>query len=258
MSALVSLEHAHARLGPHGALAGVSFQIHPGEMVGLVGPNGAGKTTALRAMLGLLTLEAGQARLGGSPVASLDPIARARAVSYLPQARPLAWDMAVADIVALGRFAYGARPSRLSPRDHQAVEAALMAAGVAGFRDRRARSLSGGELARVHLARTLASDAPLVLADEPVAALDPRHQLLILEALKDRSARCGGGVGVVLHDLSLAARFCDRVLVFAHGQVLADGAPGTALCPDVLAAAFGVETGPGSAAFSPIEVRRVL
>ena len=239
MSALM-LADATVTLGERRVLDAVSLSVAPGELVALLGPNGAGKTSAVRALLGHLPLAAGQARVAGVDPRTLAPRARARAVAYLPQARPLAWPVAVREVVALGRFAGGGPLGRLAPPDREAVAAALEACGLATLADRSVAGLSGGELARVHVARALAAGTPALVADEPTAALDPRHALAVMQILRDRSAGCGVACLVILHDLALAVRFADRVILLHDGRVAADDRPDRALTPERLAAVYGV------------------
>lgn len=217
-----------------------SFALEPGTLTVLIGPNGAGKTTLLRLALGLLEANGGEALILGDDARTLRPSERARRAAYLPQARPLVWPQPVRDIVALGRFAHGAAPERLSPADAQAVDRAILACGLAGFEERAADTLSGGELSRVHLARALAAEAPVLVADEPVAALDPRYQHEVLRIFA-RAALAGSAVLTVVHDLALAARYADRLLWMHKGRIVADGPPGETLTPDRLRAVFGIE-----------------
>lgn len=214
------------------------LSLRPGELVVLLGPNGAGKTSLLRAALGLIPTT-GEATLGGVPVAQMPAASRARAVAYLPQARPLAWPASVRDVVALGRFAHGAASARLAPADADAVARAIERCDLAALADRATDTLSGGELARVHLARALAAEAPLIVADEPVAALDPRHQHRVMGLLRD-FARGGGGALAVLHDLSLAAAYADRLVWMDEGRIAADGSVAETMTPDRIAAIYGV------------------
>lgn len=202
-------------------VADAALTIAPGELVVLLGPNGAGKTSLLRAAIGLIPAT-GSAMLDGEPTAAMAPVARARALSYLPQMRPLAWPARVRDVVALGRFAHGVTLGRLSARDAEAVERALARCDLLALADRATDTLSGGELARVHLARALAAEAPLIVADEPVAALDPRHQHRVMGVLRD-FVRDGGGALAVLHDLALAAAYADRLVWMKGGRVIAQG-----------------------------------
>ncbi|MEO0816841.1 MAG: ABC transporter ATP-binding protein [Pseudomonadota bacterium] len=216
-----------------------SFRLSPRELVAIVGPNGAGKTSLLRAALGLVSPSSGQASLNGVNVHDLSAMDRARQVAYLPQTRPLAWPSRVRDIVALGRFSHGAAPGRLKGADAEAVDRALKAADLTERADRTSDTLSGGELARMHFARAVATEAPLLIADEPVAALDPRHQFRTLDLIQDFVAR-GGGALVVLHDLNLAARYASRLIWMQDGAIIADGAPGKTLTPERIRTVFGL------------------
>jgi len=211
----------------------VNLSMMPGELVALVGPNGAGKTSLIQALCGLLKPDAGRVRLDGADLPTLNPRDRASTLAYLPQDGTVAWNLPAIEVVALGAGFLqpdGARARAMAALDE--VEAGALA-------DRGVAELSGGERARVLLARVLASEAGLILADEPVAGLDPEGQLLVLERLK---ARAGGGQTVVasLHDLSLAARFADRVIVMDQSEVRADGPPAQALSPAILRGVFGL------------------
>jgi len=226
------------RFGQRAALAGVDCALAPGAFVGLVGPNGAGKTTLLKVLAGLLRADAGETRYDGVSAAELGRAALARRVAYLAQSGLSHWPLSVAHVVALGRLPHQRPFSPPSAADRAAVEAALAAAEVAELRDRPIGTLSGGERARALLARALAVEADMLLADEPVASLDPLHQLRAMALLR-AAARKGAGVVAVLHDLTLATRFCDRLIVLAEGRVVADGPP-SALTDAVLAEAYGV------------------
>ncbi|GAA0623736.1 ABC transporter ATP-binding protein [Brevundimonas kwangchunensis] len=232
MSAL-QLINASARLGGRVVLDGVSFEVDAGELVAVVGPNGAGKSSAIRALAGLLPLSAGEARLGGDSVSRLTDRQRAERVAYLPQERRIAWNLPALEVAALGApFLSGADASAAALKALVEVEADHLAhRGVA--------EMSGGERARVLLARALATGAQTILADEPIAGLDPDAQLMVLERLHDR-ARSGQAVLVTLHDLTLAARHADRVVVLAEGRVVADAAPMQAMTPDVMTRVFGL------------------
>lgn len=227
-------------LGGRRVIEDVRLEVARGEMIAVVGPNGAGKTTLLKAMAGLLSPAAGAVTLGGVPIAEIRPAERARRVAYLPQGHVFHWPMPVVDIVALGRLPHGAGLTDLGAVDREAVEGAMRATGVAEFAERPVTTLSGGERARVALARVLAVEADIVLADEPVTSLDPRYQLVVLNILH-ALARAGRAVAVVLHDLGLAARHADRMVVLSAGRVAADGAPGAVLNAALLRDVFGVE-----------------
>ena len=230
MSAL-SLVCATARLGGRTVLDGVGLSVAAGELVAVVGPNGAGKSSAIRALAGLLPLTGGHALLGGADVASLTAGERAARIAYLPQERRIAWNLPAIEVAALGApFLTDALERARAALDE--VEAGHLA-------DRGVAEMSGGERARVLLARALATGARALLADEPTTGLDPEAQLMVLERLKAR-AGAGQGVLVSLHDLALAARFADRIVVLDAGRVVADAAPLAALAPGVMAETFGL------------------
>jgi len=228
------------RAGETCLIDGVSFALKPGELVAILGPNGAGKTTLLRAALGLIVPDAGVSMLAGQDVADLSPIERARQIAYLPQTRPLAWPNTVRDVVALGRFSHGAVLGRLRGADAEAVARALAACDITELATRKVDTLSGGEAARVHCARAFAAEAPLLIADEPVAALDPRHQFRVMDLIARYVAE-GGGALVVLHDVALAARYASRLIWMKHGQIVADGPPVETLSAARLADIYGVK-----------------
>ncbi len=227
------------RAGNSTLLQDASLSLRPGELVAILGPNGAGKTTMLRALLGLQKIATGSVTIGNTGIADLSPAQRARKVSYLPQRRPLAWPNTVQDVVALGRFAHGAALGRLGPVDREAVDTAVRACDLEPLADRYIDSLSGGELARVHFARAIAAHAPLLIADEPVAELDPRHQIRIADLLRAYVSD-GGGALVVLHEVALAARIADRLIWIKSGQIVADGSPQETLTEGRMDEVYGV------------------
>jgi iron complex transport system ATP-binding protein len=209
-------------------------------LVALLGPNGSGKTTAVRAMLGHLPLSSGKALVSGHDPRGMGAAKRAQAVAYLPQSRPMAWPISVREAVALGRFAHGGALGRLGATDAMAIDHALAACGLEGLSNRSVASLSGGELARVHVARALATGAPALVADEPTAALDPRHSFAVMNILKQRATGCGVATLVILHDLSLATHFADRVVVLNNGKLAVEGPPREVLTPSLLADVYGI------------------
>jgi iron complex transport system ATP-binding protein len=205
----------------------------------LVGPNGAGKTTLLRALAGLIP-SGGAVHVGGDALSSLSLRERAKRFAYLPQGHVVHWPLPARDIVALGRYPHGTTdPARLTAKDTEAVLRAMQATDVVEFADRRVTELSGGERSRVALARVLAVEAPVILADEPTASLDPRHQIDVMRNLR-AAADKGVLVIVVTHDLGLAARFADHVLVLSGGRLASQGAPVEALSEQVMADVFGI------------------
>ena len=216
-----------------------SFRLRAGELVALLGPNGAGKTSLLRGAIGLTQPAAGWARIGGEDTARMPPRRRARRLAYLPQNRPLAWPNPVRDVVALGRFSHGAALGRLRGADRRAVERALAACDLDRLAQRPTSTLSGGELARVHCARAFAAEAPLLIADEPTAELDPYHQFRVMELIKSFVGQ-GGGALVVLHDVVLARRYADRFLWMKDGRIVADGPAAATLSAARLEEIYGV------------------
>ncbi len=233
---LLELRGVAVRLAGRRVLDGVDLTVSPGELVGLIGPNGAGKSTLMRAALGL-TPATGALHLGDAPLASLGAETRARRAAYLPQTREIVWPMAVAAVVGLGRMALKSGPETAA--DRAAIAEALALMDLEALAERPANALSGGERARVLLARVLAQEAPLLLVDEPAAGLDPSHQIGLMETLAALT-RGGRGVLASLHDLGLAARWCDRLVLLDQGRVVADGRPAAVLTADRLALVYGV------------------
>jgi iron complex transport system ATP-binding protein len=238
-TALLTVQNLGVTLGGRVVLRDVSLSLSSGHLVALVGPNGAGKTTLLRAVAGLVPSQ-GEVHIDGDVLSSLPLRERARRFAYLPQGHMVHWPLPVRDIVALGRIPHGATdPARLTPRDGEAVQRAMQRADVVGFSERRITELSGGERSRVALARVLAVEAPVMLADEPTASLDPRYQIDVMTNL--RNAADGGMlVIVVTHDLGLAARFADTVLVLSDGELVGQGPPIEALSEKVMSDVFRI------------------
>ena len=227
------------RRGTRMLLDALDVALPAGQVLGVIGPNGAGKSSLLRVLAGLDRPQAGRVELDGVDIHSQSAAQRARSIGYHPQQAVLHWPMSVAAVVALGRYAHGASLDSLNEHDHQAINAAIARCGLEAYTARRADQLSGGELARVHIARLLAGEHRLLLADEPIANLDPRFQLEILQALRSHAHHCGGAV-VVLHDLNLAARHCDRLLLMADGRRVIEGTPREVLTAARIAEVFAV------------------
>jgi iron complex transport system ATP-binding protein len=238
-AALVTARDVNVTLAGRLVLRDVSLALSSGHLVALVGPNGAGKTTLLRALAGLVPSN-GVIHVRGDALSSLSLRERARRFAYLPQGHVVHWPLPARDIVALGRYPHGATdPARLTARDAEAVLRAMQAADVVEFSERRVTELSGGERSRVALARVLAVEAPVILADEPTSSLDPRHQIDVMKTLR-QAADKGALVMVVTHDLGLAARFADTVLVLSEGRLVSQGNPAEALSDQVMADVFRI------------------
>lgn len=230
---MLAAENLSLVRGGRVVVEGLSATLRPGAITAIVGPNGAGKSSVLLGLAGLLPPAAGRVTLEGAAVATLAPRARAQAIGYLPQTPDIAWDVAVEALVALGRLPW-------RDRGEGAIAAALAALDLEGLRQRPVSQLSGGERARVLLARVLAGTPRWILADEPLAALDLAHQLALVAHLK-ACAAVGQGVVVVLHDLALAMNHADHVLVLKEGRLIAAGAPTEALAPPVIAQGWQVQ-----------------
>jgi iron complex transport system ATP-binding protein len=244
----ISAKSVSLTLGSNRVLDAVDIDLRPGEFVGLIGPNGAGKTSLLRVLAGLCRKNAGHISYSSRELRALKPRDRARSAAYLAQSDGALWPIEVEALVRLGRLPHRGRAS--DAEDRAAVARALDLVGMTELRTRSFDTLSGGEQARALLARALAVEAPILLADEPTAALDPYHQLQIMELLRVR-ARAGAGVLAVLHDIGLAYRFCDRLVLLAKGRKIADGVPDVVLSDANIAAAYGISVKRGEGYILP-------
>lgn len=225
-------------------LDNADLTLSAGELVGLIGPNGAGKSSLLRMMAGLQQPDSGQIYLSNEarPQKLLNDFSgreRAQVLAYLPQQETPAWPLQVEHLVGLGRAPWHKPMSGKSERDKQAIERALEITELQSLRQRIVTTLSGGELQRTLLARVFAGEPKIILADEPIAALDPYHQLHMMELLAEH-AQQGGAVLAALHDLSLAARFCSRLVLLHHGKIVADGQPIEVLTTENLEQVYGI------------------
>jgi len=239
VSAAISFENVSAAYGTRPVLNGVACGLARGAVTGIVGPNGAGKTTLLRVALGLIVPSGGNVRVLDQPLSAWSREGLARTIAYLPQGADAHWPIMARQLVALGRLPHRAAFAPLSAIDAQAMDVALERCDAAQFAARRMDELSAGERARVLFARALATAAPVLLADEPAAHLDPAHQLQLMDLLREEANR-GTAVAVTLHDLALASRHCDQVIVLHQGRVAADGTVDAALSDRALAQVFGI------------------
>jgi iron complex transport system ATP-binding protein len=229
----------HVSLKGRAVLRGLDFAAEPGRLTAVIGRNGAGKTTLLKVLAGLVIPHAGAALLDGADLAGWERHRRARVLAYLPQERLVHWALTARAVVGLGRMPYQPFGVGESAADRAAIDAALAAMDAGHLSERPVPELSGGERARVLVARALAQDPRVLLADEPAAGLDPAHQLTLFRHLAALAA-AGRTIVVAVHDLSLAARFCHSIALVHEGRTLAAGAPPEVLTPANLAAAYGI------------------
>lgn len=245
-------------------VAGVDLDLGDGEAVALIGPNGAGKTTLLRLLGGLLVPRAGTVTLGGTPIGDLTRREVARRISMVPQAQPPAFGFTALEFVLMGFHASSSRFSLDGPGQQSAARDALKAMAVDAYERRPMTQLSGGEAQRVLMARTIASNTPVWLLDEPTANLDLRHQVALLDAVR-RHCDDGGSALAIVHDPNLVERWFDRVVVLSEGSILTEGDPRAVLTPEVFETAFGLRMryldGDGHGAWvtdlDPVDARRV-
>ncbi|MCB1740913.1 MAG: ABC transporter ATP-binding protein [Gammaproteobacteria bacterium] len=235
-----------ARLGGRAVLRHIELDVGEAEVVGVIGPNGAGKSTLLRVAAGLQRFDTGQLCLMGETLSAgrtpSNVIRKrlARLVAYLPQDQACHWPLSVERVVSLARLPHLSPWQRLGHTDRAALRHALQRMDLWSLRERALDTLSGGERARALLARALAVEPHLLLADEPLAGLDPEHQLIVMQALREQRERGTSSV-LSIHDLSLAARYCDRLLAMDRGELVASGAPGEVLTVDLIRRIFKVD-----------------
>ena len=234
----LQFDHLSLTLRGRTVLRDISGRFSPASVTVILGANGAGKSTLLCCLAALRAPDSGTVMLDGIPLLTIPPVERARQIGLLPQQADIHWDINVRALVALGRLPHHSRWGR-SAADEAAIDVAMEQTDCARFATRKAQRLSGGEQARVLLARVLAGRPDWVLADEPLANLDPAHQLDAMACFR-AAASAGAGVVLVLHDLTQAARIADNLIVMKEGQVIASGPAARVLTPEVLQAAYGV------------------
>ncbi len=222
-------------------LEAIDIEVECGEMVGLIGPNGAGKSSLLRLLTGVEACTRGDIQFDGQRLADLAAVSRAQRMGYLVQGAMAHWPFSVEKVVELGRIPYQKWWQQASSEDLQKVEAAMTRTETLAYRNRIVTTLSGGEQTLVMLARIFATDPDLIFADEPVAALDPYHQLHVMEIIRNH-ARGQRAAIVVLHDLSLAARFCDRLYLLNHGKLHCSGSVKEVMTRENIAEVYGVDS----------------
>lgn len=240
---LLTANHISLQLSDRQIISRISVQLNPNEFVGLIGPNGAGKSSLLRILAGLNRHHQGEVFLQHNNelelISKIPAPMRAKFLAYLAQHETPAWPVSVKNLVGLGRSPWNSSVN-LNEQDEQAVQSALQMTDLMELSDRSVNELSGGELQRVLLARVFAGNPQLIIADEPIAALDLYHQLHIMELLYSHALQ-GGAVLAALHDLSLAARFCSRLILMHHGKIIAEGQPVEVLTPENLAQVYGIK-----------------
>lgn len=224
--------------GPVHAVRGVDCAISAGELAFVIGPNGSGKSTLLRLLAGLVAPTGGSVTLAGAPLASYAPRDRARRIALVPQYLPALPEVLVADFVLSGRYAHVARWTSLGATDREIAARALAACDATELACRSMEELSGGQRQRVLLARAVAQEAQVLLVDEPTNALDPEHQIQVLDLLA-RLTCAGRAVAVVSHDLNLASQYATRLVLLDEGRVVADGSPERVLAREVLEPVYG-------------------
>ncbi len=220
----------------------ISLALQPGEFVGLIGPNGAGKSTLLKVISGLWRGADGVLELLGRPLGNYQPKEAAQVIAHVPQFTLLDFAFTVREVVLMGRSPHLGRFQLEGPHDRAIADQAMRITSTLDLAGRFVNTLSGGERQRVLIARALAQQPQILLLDEPTSNLDIRHQLSVLELIRTLAHDQGLGILAAIHDLDSAARFCDRLVLLAQGEVAADGAPADVLTPGTLARVFGVET----------------
>lgn len=237
------LDAVRFAIGDRTLLSPLTLELPAGKVTGLIGHNGSGKSTLLKLLARQIPATGGELRFGGRAIGDLGGRAFARKVGYLPQQPPTAAGMLVRELVALGRYPWHGAIGRFGRRDRDKVAEAMALTDVTPFAERFVDSLSGGERQRAWLAMLVAQSAEWLLLDEPIAALDLAHQMEVLALVRQLSRQAGLGVVIILHDVNMAARFCDEIIALHSGRLVARGTPDQVVRPDVLRAIYGIDVG---------------
>jgi iron complex transport system ATP-binding protein len=237
---LISANSLSLSYNGHNVVQDFNLSIPPRTIVGLVGPNGSGKTTILRALAGLIEPRAGTALVQGKHAFHLDKRLRARQIGWVPQQENAAWPLTVSEVVRLGRAPHRGWLMPFTVDDMKIVESALARADLLALKHRPVNKLSGGEFQRVLIARVLAQEPEALLLDEPTASLDIHHQIQVLDLVRSLVHEKGLSVVMAIHDLNLAVRYCDQLVLLNGGRQVSAGTPEEVLTPQNLQAVFGV------------------
>lgn len=237
---LFALSDVHFRVDQRTLLEGLTLPIPAGRVVGLIGHNGSGKSTLLKLLARQLTPAGGTIRFEGRPLEAHGARAFARQVAYLPQTSPTTGGMTGRELIALGRYPWHGALGRFTAQDRRKVDDAIALTHTGAFADRLVDTLSGGERQRVWIAMMVAQDAGCLLLDEPTSALDIAHQIEVLALVRDLCRDRGTGVVLVLHDVNMAARFCDDIIALHSGRLIARGTPAEIVTPDTLERIYGI------------------
>ena len=221
---------------------GFNASIRKGSVIGLIGPNGSGKTTLLRAFSGLIRPLRGKVMLDGQPLTAISARRRAQLIGWVPQREKIAWPLTVREVVSLGRAPYRGWLLPLTENDQEVIEQALSFTDLKELTDRSVEELSGGEFQRVLVARALAQEPRVLLLDEPSANLDIHYQIQVMDLVRELVAQRGITAIIAIHDLSVAARYCDTLILMHHGKKICSGVPQEVLTPEHMRKVFRVET----------------
>ena len=237
----ISLHEIGFSYGGREVLKNVSCTFDQGVVTGLIGPNGTGKTTLLKLASGELKPGQGAILLDSKPVRSMSAKARARRIATVPQRAKLSFDFSVMDMVLMGRQPHLRRFEREGAKDNEIAMQAIERMGIAHLKDRNARALSGGEWQRVLIARALCQQTDVILLDEPVSNLDIRHQMEVLSTIRELAHERKAAAVVVLHDLNLAAHYCDKLILLSEGDIAAQGSAGAVITPTLMKSVYGID-----------------